>query len=116
MDLKEFYTKINGDYEGTIGRLYKEELVKKFVLKFLNDKSFEDLCEYMKNDNIDEAFRAVHTLKGVAVNLGFTKLYDVSSALTEALRHKQLDGIDLMFSAVETEYNITVEAVKELEG
>ncbi len=115
MNLKEFYDKIGGDYEGTIGRLYKEDLVKKFVKKFLNDKSYDDLLEYMKNAELEDAFRAVHTLKGVAINLGFTKLYNVSSTLTEALRHKEYDGTDMMLNEVKKEYKLTIDAINELD-
>ena len=117
MELKEFYSKIEGDYEGTIGRLYKEELIKKFVGKFLQDKSFEELCENLKNNNLEDAFRSVHTLKGVAVNLGFTKLYQVSSTLTEALRNKEYDSvedIEDMFADVEAEYKFTIQTIGQL--
>ena len=38
-----------------------------------------------------------HTRSKVSdVNLGFDKLYEVSSALTEKLRAKELDGTDVM--------------------
>ena len=40
MDLKSCYTAFGGDYEEVLGRLYSEKLVKKFLLKFLEDKSF----------------------------------------------------------------------------
>ena len=114
MDLKEFYNKIDGDYEGTKSRLMKDELIKKFILKFLDDRSYQELKSNLESSSMDEAFRSAHTLKGVAVNLGMTKLYTVSSELTEALRHKEYDGVDAMFEAVEKEYNKTISLIKEI--
>ena len=114
MELKEFYDKIDGDYEGTISRLMKDEIIKKFVIKFLNDKSYEELKSNLESSNMEDAFRSAHTLKGVASNLGMTKLYTVGSEITETLRHKEYDGVDVMFEAVEKEYIKTIELIKQL--
>ena len=42
------------------------------------------------------AFRAVHTLKGVALNLGLTALAGVCSEMTEALRGMVRHAFDVM--------------------
>ena len=76
MTLKECYTAIEGDYNDVMSRLMTEKLVSKFVVKFLNDESYNQLVDFMKSENIEEAFRAAHTLKGVSQNLSFTKLYE----------------------------------------
>lgn len=39
MELKEVYEKIGGDYDDVVRRLMGEKLVRKFLLKFLDDKS-----------------------------------------------------------------------------
>jgi len=65
MDLKEFYTSINGDYEGVVSRLRSEKMVRKFVLKFLNDSSYDNLVKSLEENNYEEAFRASHTIKGI---------------------------------------------------
>ena len=116
MTLQECYTKLGGDYEGTLGRLCSEKLVEKFALKFLADDSFPLLEESIKVGNYSDAFRAAHTLKGVSLNLGFTKLYEVSDVLTEALR----DGHELkdqeLLKKVEEEYQRTIELLQELQN
>ena len=58
-------------------------------------------------------FRAAHTLKGVCVNLGFDKLYEASSKITEQLRAGKLEGCDEMFKDVEKEYEMTISVLKE---
>ena len=88
MTIQECYTALEGDYEEVLSRLYSEALVKKFVGKFLADQSFQQLESSLNAEDYDEAFRAAHTLKGVAQNLSFTKLYHSSHEITEALRTK----------------------------
>ena len=41
MTVKECYEKMGADYDSVMGRLRKDERVQKFLLKFLNDKSYE---------------------------------------------------------------------------
>lgn len=86
MTLKECYAALNGDYEEAMGRLRSERLVQKFVLKFLEDGSFELLCRSMEAGDLSEAFRAAHTIKGVCANMAFSALLKSSSQLTELLR------------------------------
>lgn len=89
--------------------------MKRFALKFLNDTSYQNLEQQLQNKDVEEAFRAAHTLKGVCLNLGFDNLFSVSSDLTEKLRAKELDGADELFEKVKEQYEITVDALKGLE-
>lgn len=114
MTLKECYEALEGDYEDVIKRLMSEKLVQKFVLRFLNDSSFENLVNDLKNGNYDDAFRDAHTLKGVTQNLGFTKLFLSSDSITEALREKNIDEANSLLPQVEADYNQTISAIKGL--
>ena len=89
MTLQECYAALEGDYQEVLGRLYSEALVQKFVGKFLSDKSFQLLQDTLKAGDYEEAFRAAHTLKGVTQNLSFTRLYQSSHEITEALRSEE---------------------------
>lgn len=115
MDMKEFYEKTGGDYEGVLSRLMNERIMKKFVFKFLDDPSFRTLKRALNSGDSDEAFRAAHTLKGVCQNLGFTRLYESSSALTEALRNKETDNIAPYFEKTESVYNEIAGAINEID-
>lgn len=116
MDLKGFYTAIHGDYEGVVSRLRSEKMVQKFVLKFLNDSSYQMLVRSLEERNYEEAFRAAHTIKGVCQNLGFTVLGESSSRLTDALRGGWSDEAEALVKQVEQDYHQTTEAVKALEA
>ena len=112
MNLEECYEAMDSDYDDVMRRLGSETLVRKFVL---NDTSFQGLKEGLENQDAELAFRSAHTLKGVCMNLGFTKLFEVSSALTEELRDKEIkENSTEMFEAVEREYTRTIEAIKGL--
>ncbi len=114
MTLEECYTAIGGNYTEVVARLHSERLVRKFVLKFLDDKSFELLCSSMAEKNYEEAFRAAHTIKGICQNLGFSRLLDSSSRLSEALRHGWTPEADGLVGEVETDYRMTEAAIREL--
>ena len=114
MSLKECYDKMGADYEDVLSRLRSEVLVRKFALKFLDDDSYANLKAAMESGNAPEAFRGAHTLKGVAVNLGFTALYNVSSALTEKLRSQEYDNLDGLIADVKKQYDIVIEAITAL--
>ena len=103
MNLQECYTALGGNYAEVSSRLHSERLVQKFVLKFLDDKSYELLCTSMAEKNYEEAFRAAHTIKGVCQNLGFNRL----------LRNGWTPEADTLVGQVEEDYRITVEAIQE---
>lgn len=116
MNLKECYSSIGADYEDVTKRLMNERLVKKFVLKFLDDKSYESLSTSLKAGDGEEAFRAAHTLKGVCQNLGFTSLYEVTHVITEKLRGRETEGCEELMARVTEEYERTVRAINMLDN
>lgn len=115
MTLKECYAALNGDYEEAMGRLRSERLVQKFVLKFLDDGSFDLLCRSMEAGDQPEAFRAAHTIKGVCQNLSFTRLLASGEKLTEALRDGPTPEAPALFTQVQADYRQTVDAIRRFQ-
>lgn len=111
MNINECYQAMGADYEEVFGRLRNEKLIAKFVLKFPDDPSFSQLKNSLAEKNTKEAFRAAHTLKGVAQNLGFTPLYETAAAITEVLRTGNLPDGESMMNAVTKEYERTIAAI-----
>ncbi len=116
MSLKECYAAFEGDYEGVLSRLRSEKMVRKFALKFLKDTSYELLVSSLDEKNYGEAFRAAHTIKGVCQNLGFTKLGESSSHLTDALRDGWSEEAGTFLIQVKEDYEKTAEALRILEA
>lgn len=87
MEIRRCYELLGGDYEQVLGRmLNRESMVRKFLLKFPEDKSYDLLLAAMAADDGPEAFREAHTLKGVCQNLSLDALAAPVSELTELLR------------------------------
>ncbi len=117
MTLQECYAALGGNFDDAISRLRSEKLVQKFVLKFLNDGSYDLLCQSVDSGNYAEAFRAAHTIKGVCQNLSFVRLQDSSAELTEALRDGVWsDQVVALYQRVCDDYHITAEAIRALAG
>lgn len=118
MTVKECYDKIGADYESVMGRLRKDERIQKFLLKFLDDKSYELLCSSIEANDMNEAFRAAHTIKGVCQNLSLDPLYESASVLAERLRNGQeyAEDVDVLVEQVKKDYACTIDAIKELAG
>ena len=112
MTLQECYAAMGGDYEGVMGRLRSERMVQKFVLKFLADGSYDLLLTSAAAEDWQEAFRAAHTIKGVCQNLGFSRLYESSSELSEALRHGYTPEADGLADQVKEDYRKTTDAIR----
>lgn len=114
MTIKEAY-EIIGDYNDVESRLMSENIIKKFVLMFPDDNSFDNLKNAVKENDIETAFRAVHTLKGVVANLSFTPLYNAASDLTEQLRPKNSPiDMDLYKKVVEV-YEQVISVIKKID-
>ena len=97
MNLKECYIKFGGDFDEVLGRLRREQIIQKFIYKFLDDKSFLLFEASMENKDYVEALRAIHTLKGICQNLSFTRLFESSSLVTKALKEDDWNkALDMM--------------------
>lgn len=116
MNIKEFYDQINGDFEDVLKRLANEVIVTKIVKMFVSDPSYNDITTGLENKDVELAFRGAHTLKGVALNLGFTSLAKDSSDLCELLRPRSLD-VDYkeLYDKVSKEYKELIEKIKEID-
>lgn len=115
MTIEESYAQMGADYTGVMGRLGSEQMVSRFAKKFLDDKSYENLTAAMEKQDAAEAFRAAHTMKGICLNLGFSRLFSVSSDLTECLRGGSMEGAPELYEKVKTEYHNTIQAIQAID-
>ena len=113
MTIEECYKKMGANYQDVIKRLPSVSMIEKFALKFREDTSFQELETALNEKQVDLAFRAAHTLKGVCMNLGFDHLYKPSFEITESLRVSNLDLALQQFDAVKEQYSKTIAALNE---
>lgn len=109
--VETLYQIAGGDYAGVIGRLRTNERIAKFVTMFADDASYTNLIDNMAAENWDEAFRAAHTLKGTARDMGFIDLSDRASEVTEALRASDAAQAKELLPAVEDAYKQVADAI-----
>lgn len=112
MTVIECYNKIGGDYDNAMGRFKSEALIKRFLPMFLNDPSFNELTEALENGDVQTAFRAAHTLKGVCANLSLAKLCASASEITELLRAENLNDAKDFYPVVKEDYDLTFKAIE----
>lgn len=112
--IKEFYETINGNYEVAISRMQNDERIKKYLGFFLMDESYQALENAMEKEDVEEAFRGAHTLKGVCQNMAFTALSTVVEQITEELRAKDLDKAKETFPKVVVEYKKIIEEINKI--
>lgn len=120
MTIEEMYEVINGDFDDVQKRLRNPVLIEKFVRKFLNDPSYDNLLDALDEENYEDAFRAAHTLKGVCLNLSFVGMFEVSNEITEMLRPQtgefEQEELDSLMNELEKQYNIVVEGINKLDN
>lgn len=111
MTLEECYNNLHGDYNDVKSRLMNDKLIERIILKFPGDPSMNTLREKIAEGDNPAAFRAVHTLKGVAGNLGFSELYRDAFNLTEQMRDCVSDADPILMAKLEDSYGLVIEVL-----
>lgn len=115
MTIQECYAELGGDFAEIKERLDSDTLIGRFIAKFLNDDSYDNLCLAIRDGRREDAFRAAHTLKGVSASLSLTKLFTSAEKMTELLR-SATDSVPaetvLLMDEVRRDYELTVTAIR----
>lgn len=112
MTVRECYAQMGADYEDVLERLMNDERIQKYLIKFKNANMFQDICDALAAQDYETAFRNVHSLKGMSLNLSLTKLGQSSHILCEALRGgKPTQDITPLLEAVRADYEQSITAI-----
>jgi HPt (histidine-containing phosphotransfer) domain-containing protein len=85
-DLKNY----GADTEEALSRMMgNEAFYLKLIPRIFDDKNFEALEKNIKAGDLDKAFEAAHSLKGVLGNLSLTPLLEPVKEVTELLRARK---------------------------
>lgn len=116
-ELKILFEDYGGDYTGTMSRfLGNENLYYKILPKLFQDDNLQKLGEALNAGNLDDAFMAAHTLKGVSANLGLIPLYDAVCAIVEPLRRQEQGAAYTeMYQTIQKEFQRVDELWKQLQ-
>lgn len=123
MTLTEFYAAVGGSYEDASARLQNDAFIGRFLRMLPRDDNMARLTAAVDSGSAEEAFRAVHTLKGIALkgialNLSLVRLAEACTAMTEALRGSAVmpDNVRALHDAVAREYALVTETLSQLEA
>lgn len=115
MEIREFYEAIGGNYNDVFSRLMKDERILKYLGKFLEDNNLELMDKNLAENNYEEAFKNVHTLKGIVLNLGLEPISKTSKILCEEIRYGEpKNDISQMNKDLHEAYDLVTNKIKEL--
>lgn len=119
MNIEEFYLSIDPsgqEYKNVMSRLGTERLVRKYLNKVLDDKSYGNLKQAVASGDFKEAFMASHTIKGICMNLNLGPLAKSSGELTEELRDNPDTGrVEELMAQVEKDYQLVTDGIRSIE-
>lgn len=102
------------DIDGAMNRFYDdEELYMRCLADFLNDTTMDDLKTALAAMEWDAAFTAVHALKGLAGNMGFIPLFQVSAEMVVMIRAGRIDEAKVYFSEADRCYRRICSVIRE---
>lgn len=81
----------------------KEDIYFKFLKRFFEDKDYVVFNKLMLESKYEEAFNSAHALKGVAGNLGMTRIYEYLVLIVEKIRNSNFDEIDIIYARCKLE-------------
>ncbi len=117
MNLNDFFPLVGGDYKDITERLVSERLIYKYIGRFPADPCYQELLTALKNNDVKEAFRAAHTMKGICATLALGDLYKLSCELTELFRNAEkinYEKTDIIINKFTESYNKTIQLINEL--
>lgn len=91
-----------------------EGLLVRFLGRFLEDGTYQSLCQAVEAGDWDKALAASHTLKGMCGNLSMTELYDLFTRQVECLRAGSRQEAAALMPAIEAAYGRAADAIGRL--
>lgn len=105
---------MDAEVEDTLDRLMgDEELYLEYLLQFPDNENIIKLREAVDAGDADTAMKEIHTLKGVALNLGLLPLVDVCMDMLLDFRAGKTEEAMNQIDAVEECFDEWKEAIRE---
>ena len=117
MTVQELYAQIGGSYDDVRRILPMDNLIAKFAVKFLDDKSAETLFSAWDARDGASVFEGAHAMKGVCANIGLTALSASASEIAEAFRpgkERTMDDAEVQrrVDELRASYERTIEGIR----
>lgn len=121
MTLEELYQMIDADYQQAIRVLRMDKLLDKHIRKLISGGVIDSLLEVEDNMDPKELFERSHAVKGIAANLGLTKIAELASVISEEFRpgnprRMSDEEVHATFDSIRALYAKTVEGIRLYEN
>lgn len=90
------------------------ELATRLLLMFPKDENFKQLETALAADDVEAAFRAAHTLKGLSGSLCLNELYEPVCRLSDLLKQRNTAKAEPLMAEIRPIYNETLVALETL--
>lgn len=90
-----------------------DSILLKSLKLFLADTNIETLQTALENNNAEQAYHAMHTIKGVCGNLSMDKLFNLSAELCVLLKQNELEKAKEKFAVFKKEYFTVAEGLQK---
>lgn len=91
-----------------------DDMLVEFLAQFYEDPNYGLFWVAMEEKRYEDAFKAVHNLKGLCGNLSLDYLFEIVAREVELLRSKQYEEAEKMRPEVAEAYEKTVDALAEV--
>lgn len=118
MTVQELYERIGGNYDSAKRVMMMDKFISKYVVKLLDDGSYERLMSAASVGDETGMFEGAHAMKGVCANLGLDSLSAAASAIAEEFRPgnvRTMDqtALDARLQALKAQYDRTVDGIRQ---
>ena len=113
MDVKGFYSAVNGSYENALAIMMNDALIERMLAKFMANNCSQAIVDAYNRKDYQAVFANAHSLKGVVGNLALTPLFEIASIITEATRNGATPSIDNEINALKERYSLIEENFKK---
>ena len=105
-DFQKEFEAYGADFQVTMERFVGNETIYLKLLDMLfADTNLQQLGDALRAGDMESAFQAAHTLKGVVGNMGLTPLYNAVCVMVEPLRAKEeREDYPVLYQAVLEEF------------
>ena len=88
----------------------------KILSMLFQDDNLQKLDQALKCGDLNDAFEAAHTLKGVTGNLGLAPLYQAVCAIVEPLRDREERDYAQAYQRIQEEFQRADAFLEQLKG
>lgn len=112
--IKNELEKLGINVESALARFMGiESIFFKSLKLFLSDTNLEIAQNALQNEQGEEAYKAMHTIKGVCGNLSMEKLFNLSEELCSLLKNSDLAAAKEKFPKFLQEYKTLTEGLQK---